>query len=369
MGIPKLNQLLIEKCSNSIKDIKLETLINKKIAVDISIYLYKFLSYDDYMEHLYLFLSIFKYYCIIPIFIFDGKPPPEKQALLKRRFSEKYKAYDEYKCLEQNKSEISDKQQLMEIEKTMNSLKKKMIRITHTHISQAIELINAFGFQHYFAPNEADQLCIYLTTIGKTYATLSDDMDMIVSGCPLVLRNFNMTTHKVLLYDTTNILKDLQLTLQEFRDIVVLSGTDYEISSSFSTSSRPNIHIRKSFEYYKKYKETVMGKRNVTDNGRDMVTDNGKDIKAEAEAEAEAEKNIVTDNGMEKKDDCIDFYTWLNKNGIIENNDLYKISDLMNIETYIDVLQEFIKNNISEKPKFSISSIKNIMKQNKFIFV
>lgn len=335
MGIPKLNQLLIEKCSNSIKEIHLETFINKKIAVDISIYLYKFVSYNnDYMEHLYLFLSIFKYYCIIPIFIFDGKPPPEKQALLKRRFSEKYQAYNEYKSLEQNKSEISDKQQLMEIEKTMNSLKKKMIRITHTHISQAIELINAFGFRHYFAPNEADQLCIYLTTIGKTYATLSDDMDMIVSGCPLVLRNFNMTTHKLLLYDTKNILKDLQLTLQEFRDIVVLSGTDYEIpsestSNSISTStstSITNIHIRKSFEYYKKYKETEM-------------------------------------------DGSIDFYTWLNKNGIIENNDLYKISDLMNIETYINVLEEFIKNNISEKPKFSISSIKNIMKQNKFIFV
>ena len=327
MGIPKLNQLLMEKCANSIKDIKLETLVNKKIAIDISIYLYKFLSCDDYMEHLYSFLSIFKYYCIIPIFIFDGKPPPEKQALLKRRFSEKHKAYDEYKSLEQNKSEISDKQQLMEIEKTMNSLKKKMIRITHAHIYQTIELMNAFGFRHYFAPNEADQLCVYLTTIGKTYATLSDDMDMIVSGCPLVLRNFNMTTHKVLLYDTTNILKDLQLTLQEFRDIVVLSGTDYEIPSTSSSSSRPNIHIRKSFDYYKKYKET-------------------------------------------ETDGSVDFYAWLNKNGIIENNDdLHKISDLMNIETYVNALEDFIKNNDSEKPKFSVSSVKNIMKQNKFIFV
>lgn len=325
MGIPKLNQLLIEKCSNSIKEIHLETLVNKTIAVDISIYLYKFLSYnDDYMEHLYLFLSIFKYYCVIPIFIFDGKPPPEKSALLKRRCSEKHQAYNEYKSLEQNKSEINDKQQLMEIEKTMNLLRKKMIRITQTHISQAIELMNAFGFRHYFAPNEADQLCVYLTTIGKTYATLSDDMDMIVSGCPFVLRNFNMKTHQVSMYDTTNILKDLGLTQPEFRDIVVLSGTDYEISSSTT-----NIHIRKSFEYHKKYKEY---KESTTD---------GSD----------------------------DFYTWLNKNGIIQNNDLYKISDLMNIETYIHVLEEFIKNNTTEKPKFSVSSIKNIMKQNKFIFV
>lgn len=323
MGIPKLNQLLIEKCANSIKEIQLETLIHKKIAVDISIYLYKFISYNnDYMEHLYLFLSIFKYYCIIPIFIFDGKPPPEKSALLKRRNSEKYQAYNEYKNLEQMKTLINDQKQIVQLEKTMNSLKKKMVRLTHNHIYQAIELINAFGFQHYFAPNEADQLCVYLTTTRQTYATLSDDMDMIVSGCPFVLRNLNMKTHRVSIYDTTNILKELHLTLPEFRDIVVLSGTDYEISMKPSF----NIDIRKSFEYYKKYKET-------------------------------------------ETDGSYDFYTWLNKNGIIANNDLYEISNLMNIETYVSVLEEFIKNNIYEKPKFSISSIKNIMKQNKFIFV
>ena len=322
MGIPKLNQLLIEKCLNSIKEIKLETLINKKIAVDISIYLYKFLSCNDYMEYLYLFLSMFKYYCIIPIFIFDGKPPPEKSALLKRRYCEKYQAYNDYKSLEQLKTETSDQKQMIELEKTMNSLKKKMVRITHVHISQAIELMNAFGFLHYFAPNEADQLCVYLTTTGKTYATLSDDMDMIVSGCPFVLRNLNMTTHKVSVYDTKNILNDLQLTLQEFRDIVVLSGTDYEISNKPAI----NMHIRKSFEYHKKYKE-------------------------------------ATD-----KETSVDFYTWLNKNGIIENDELHKISNLMNMDTHLNVLEDFMKKNTPEKPKFSVSSIKNIMKQNKFIF-
>jgi flap endonuclease-1 len=319
MGIPKLNKLLMERCPNAIEKIHLETLLNKKIAVDISIYLYKFIADGDYMEHLYLFLSVFKYYCIVPIFIFDGKPPPEKSALLKRRYCEKQEAYREYKSLQQLMSEISDPKKLDELEKTMNSLKKKMVRLTSDHINKAVELINAFGFENHFAPNEADQLCVYLTTTGKTYATLSDDMDIIVSGCPIVLRNLSLMNHEVSLYNTTQIVKDLGLSLDEFRDVVVLSGTDYEISSN-----NTNISIRRAFEYYRKYKESSCEN---------------------------------------------DFYTWLNETGVIENTDLYKISALMNINTYVNLLEEFIQNNMSEKPKFSVSLIKTIMKQYKFIFI
>jgi flap endonuclease-1 len=320
MGIPKLNKLLLERCPNSITKIHVGKLQDKKIAVDISIYLYKFLTDGDYMEHLYLFLSVFKYYCIVPIFIFDGKPPVEKQALLKRRYSEKQQAYQEYTKIEQNMSLEMDLNKIEEMQETLKFLKKKMIRITNTHIDQAIELITAFGYQHYFAPHEADQLCVYLTVCGKTYATLSDDMDMIVSGCPIVLRNLNLMSHDVYLYNTTHILNDLEVSLHDFRDIVVLSGTDYEISN------KPlNISIRKAFDYYKKYKDA----------------------------------NIS--NG---------FYTWLIESGIIiENEELHKISCLLNIDNYKNELDEFIRKHINPKPKFSVSMIKTIMKQYKFIFV
>jgi flap endonuclease-1 len=325
MGIPKLNKLLLERCPNAIEKIHLETLLNKKIAVDISIYLYKFIVDGDYMEHLYLFLSVFKYYCIVPIFVFDGKPPPEKSALLKRRYCEKQEAHREYKSLEQQLNEISDPKKLDELEKTMNSLKKKMVRITSDHINKAVELIKAFGFEHHFAPNEADQLCVYLTTIGITYATLSDDMDMIVSGCSIVLRNLSLMNHEVSLYNTQQIVDDLGLSLDEFRDIVVLSGTDYEISSNATNNTtNTNISVRKAFEYFRKYKESQCQN---------------------------------------------DFYTWLSETGVIDNVDLYKISELMNINTYVNILEEFIKTHMYEKPKFSVSMIKTIMKQYKFIFV
>jgi len=64
-------------------------LSGKKIVVDISIYLYKYEAENALLENMYVMLSIFSYYNIIPIFIFDGKPPPEKKALLQKRKEDK----------------------------------------------------------------------------------------------------------------------------------------------------------------------------------------------------------------------------------------------------------------------------------------
>ena len=97
MGIKHLNTYLLKNCSNkSIQKLHFGDLENKTVVVDISIYIYKFLADGHFMEQLYLFLSIFKYYCITPIFIFDGKPPPEKWELLKKRYWEKKSAEKKY---------------------------------------------------------------------------------------------------------------------------------------------------------------------------------------------------------------------------------------------------------------------------------
>jgi len=78
MGIRMLNKFLQDKCKTSISFINLSELSGKRIAVDISIYLYKFLSENALLENLYLMISIFREHKITPIFVFDGKPPVEK---------------------------------------------------------------------------------------------------------------------------------------------------------------------------------------------------------------------------------------------------------------------------------------------------
>ena len=85
MGIKYLNRILRSQCSDAIQETHLWNLRNKKIAVDISIYMYRFKTEDALIENIYLMVSLFKLYKITPIFVFDGKPPEEKYPEIRAR--------------------------------------------------------------------------------------------------------------------------------------------------------------------------------------------------------------------------------------------------------------------------------------------
>ena len=84
MGIKHLNRFFRNTIPNSMKFVSIAELSGKKIAIDISIYLYKYVSDGNLIENIYLMLSIFTHYNIIPIFIFDGKPPNEKKECIQK---------------------------------------------------------------------------------------------------------------------------------------------------------------------------------------------------------------------------------------------------------------------------------------------
>ena len=93
MGIKNLNRFLRDNCSKkAITKKHLSYFKNKTVVVDTSIYLYKFASEGSLIESMYLFISVLKSYHITPLFIFDGKPPPEKNELLRQRKLEKMDA-------------------------------------------------------------------------------------------------------------------------------------------------------------------------------------------------------------------------------------------------------------------------------------
>ena len=71
MGIKNLNKFLKENVNESIKFGHVSELSGKRIAIDISIYMYKFASENTLIENIYLMLSIFRHYNVIPIFVFD----------------------------------------------------------------------------------------------------------------------------------------------------------------------------------------------------------------------------------------------------------------------------------------------------------
>ena len=241
MGIKNLNQFLLKSCShNSIKKTTFEEIQKKVIVIDISIYLYKFMTDGLYMENLYTMLSIFKYYIITPIFIFDGKPPPEKWDLIKQRNWVKKEAEAKLLEMSTNPGDFTKEE--------FDELRKKAVRIKNDDILKAKELMDAFGFIYYDAPGEADQLCAYFVNTDVAWACLSDDMDMFLYGCPRVLRNLSLMNHRVMYYDTKQILKELGLSYSDFLEIAVLCGTDYNTGY---------VSLRKTLELHNEYKNTV----------------------------------------------------------------------------------------------------------------
>ena len=239
MGIRYLNKFLKENAKKSIKIIHLSDLSGKKIAIDISIYMYKFSADNTLIENMYLMLTILRYYNIIPIFIFDGKPPPEKKELLQQRRKDKHEALEEYNKL---------KDQLKTNNYEMDENDKQ--EIIH-NIENVKMLIQSYGATYYDAPGEADEMCAMLNSQNKVWGCLSEDMDMFVYGCSRVIRYFSLLNHTAVLYDLKSILEELNITQMELREICVLSGTDYNINDD----KKMNIYsIIKSFHKYKKEK-------------------------------------------------------------------------------------------------------------------
>jgi 5'-3' exonuclease len=272
MGIKFLNKILRDNCDQSIWQIGIGELAGKKIAVDISIYLYKYESNDALLESIYLMLAIFREYNIIPIFVFDGKPPVEKKDLLQKRRQDKAAAKNEYNKLKYQLDQISnDLDESSDYEKneiiaTMDQLKKQFVYITHEKIEKVKDLIRAYGATYYDAPGEADEFCALLVIKKKVWACLSEDMDLFVYGCNRVLRYLSLVNQSFVLYHTKGILSSLNMTQKEFREICVLSGTDYNINANTDSKTKNNdmITLPNTIKLFRKYQEQQTVNNNIS---------------------------------------------------------------------------------------------------------
>lgn len=326
MGIKNLNRFLKQECETSIKMISLKELSGKKIVIDVSIYLYKFEAENALIENIYLMLSIFTHYKIIPIFIFDGKPPSEKKDCIQKRMECKKKAESEYYVLKKQVEDSCDPyQNIEELQNKMDMLKKKFVYMHKEKIEEVKKLIRAYGATYYDAHGEADELCAMLVIKKKAWACLSEDMDMFVYGCSRVLRYISLLNHTVVLYDTINILENLGITQKELREICVLSGTDYN----------GNIPDKNQFTLYKTLK-------------------------------------LFKTYRKQNPDECLPFYDWLKNTtniNIIEYNSLKKINEMFDLtaiekQSYMQQMENVqIMNGAIMK-----NEIIEILKQYGFIF-
>ncbi len=269
MGIRNLYKIIQTKAPNAIQTKPLSAFIGYRVAIDASIFLYKFMYvYGNVIDGLTRLTTILLKNGILPVYVFDGKPPKEKSEVLKERKEKRDELVMISKtlgkiCVEKEMNpELKEKDEIVnivktyieneleceydetflnaeewnivikgkpyEINKLQESVDKKIIYIRQEHIDDAKKLLDFFGVPYIIAQSEAESLCAVLCKKGIVDATLSEDSDVLATGGCVLLKNFTMekggTVTEVCL---DKVLQEMNMSYDEFLDMCILCGCDY----------------------------------------------------------------------------------------------------------------------------------------------
>ncbi len=228
MGIRKMLKFLNINYPHIIKKINTNNFNKTKIAVDISILLYQVViairnSGADMMNNqgeitshiLGLFNKTigFLKMNIIPVYVFDGKPPEFKLKILNNRKEIKQKAYDKLN------EDLTDEEKIKYFKRTVSISKKQY--------DECMELLDIMGIPYIQAIEEADSQCAELVKSGIVDGVLTEDMDIMTFGGNKIYRNILSYEKEKISVELNDILKELKLTYEQFVELCILFGCDY----------------------------------------------------------------------------------------------------------------------------------------------
>lgn len=235
MGIKGLTKLLADNAPGAMKEQKFESYFGRKIAVDASMSIYQFLivvgrsgtemltnEAGDVTSHLQgMFSRTIRLLeaGIKPVYVFDGKPPDLKKQELAKRYSKRADATEDLN----DARETGNKE---DIEK----FSKRTVKVTKQHNDDCKKLLRLMGVPVIEAPSEAEAQCAALCKSSKVYAVASEDMDSLTFGAPRFLRHLMDPSSKkipVMEFEVSKVLEELNLTMDQFIDLCILSGCDY----------------------------------------------------------------------------------------------------------------------------------------------
>ena len=303
MGVRYLNGIIKSKCARAISDQSLRDYSGQTIVVDTSIYIHKYLGENALMESMYFMMAQFRYFSIMPIFIFDGVPPTEKRHVMQSREHVRQLAVTKYQEASEemhhhlkingngngvhvesesepstilNNNSNSNHNKITVLERKLRTLRKRFVRANACEISDLKRLMRSFNMRYIESEGESDLLCAHIVKCGLAVACMSDDMDMFLYGCPRVMRHVNLWHGTCVEYRLESILDGLGITLEGFRMICVLSGTDYSEKTRgaanddgrYRKSWRDRIYLSDIIDCYHEFNR----RRHDIDGGTDFYT-------------------------------------------------------------------------------------------------
>jgi flap endonuclease-1 len=226
------------------KDLEIEDLKGRTLAVDAFLWLHQFLSIIrqpdgtplmDSKGRVTSHLSGIFYRSarliengIKLVFVFDGPSPSFKAATVEERKSIKEKAKLRWQ-------EAIDEEDLKEARKAAQMTS----HLTGEMVQQSKNLLEYMGIPVVQAPSEGEAQCAHLCRKGMVYAVSSQDSDSLLFNSPRLVRNLSMTGRRKLPRQDTYVeikpemielegaLKELGLTREQMIIVGLLVGGDY----------------------------------------------------------------------------------------------------------------------------------------------
>jgi len=262
MGIRGLMTLIKRESPRSQYTITIEDLKNKRLAIDSSILLYKF-SYGSkrfpdavvtgFINKTIGYLSG----GILPVFVFDGKPPDEKERTIEKRRDERRKLYAKVEALEKDLNDNKDNltpEEIRRMNEQIIFIRNQIVHVSKEQKDDVVRILGLIGIPIINSPGEAEHTCSALQKTGVCDYTLTDDSDALVFGSTKVIKLTKPSKNNIItVFSLKNILNDMSLTLDEFIDMCILCGCDF-------CESIPKVGPITAFQLIKKHKniETVL---------------------------------------------------------------------------------------------------------------
>ncbi|KAJ1882087.1 Elongation of fatty acids protein 2, partial [Kickxella alabastrina] len=193
MGIKGLKQVIADRAPLALRSVEMKHLVGRKVAIDASTSLYQFLvavrnegqnlTTSDGSTTSHLIGLLYRTVNMVetglkPLYVFDGKPPTMKGGELAKRKEKRDLAQESLKVAEEEGNADEMLKQM-----------KRLTKVTPEINEQAKRLLTLMGIPHTTAPCEAEAECAALAKAGKVWAAASQDMDTLLFGAPVLLRN------------------------------------------------------------------------------------------------------------------------------------------------------------------------------------
>lgn len=257
MGIKDFYKFINTKHPECFKPIHFSSFKYKCLAIDMMnlLYIHKARNNRDWMKNILIFLNKLQYYYVHPVCVFDGKSHPLKRQTIQKRKDERSKGifrinsireslqnYKKTKLIDdilfnfiKNKpefvSQLSNNTLIVDrieeyLDKQINNYS---LYFSNEDIENIKELIKSMGITVITAKYDGEALCSYLSKIGKVEAVITNDSDVFFFGCKNVICKF--IDDGGLLLSIESVLEKMNINYEQFIELCILCGTDFNEST------------------------------------------------------------------------------------------------------------------------------------------